>query len=103
MYGNYTPACGNHTAGPQATKFCGVGGVFYLYMLSQGEEDQGAWTPPGEGSTKNDASIASYPGQVMPYGLNKFETDAEMNLTASVSPAENGRNAALDTHMYRED
>lgn len=85
MYGNSTPACQKHTAGPQATKFCGVRGVFYLYMLSQKDENQGSWVPPGEGSTANSESLASYPGQVMPYGLDKFSTDAELNLTASVS------------------
>ena len=86
MYGNSTPACQKHTAGPQTTKFCGVGGVFYLYMLSQSDESQGQWAPTGEGGTANSASLASYPGQVMPYGLDKFSTDAELNLTASVSP-----------------
>lgn len=30
--------------------------------------------------------ISAYPGQLMPYGLDKFETDALLNLTASVSP-----------------
>ena len=79
-YGNSTPACNAHLAGPQLTKFCGVGGVFYLYMLSQGSEDQGAWSPNGGDL------ISSFPGQIMPYGLKKFETDALLNLTASVSP-----------------
>ena len=79
-YGNSTPACDAHLAGPQSTKFCGVGGVFYLYMLSEGDQDNGAWSPNGGDL------ISAYPGQIMPYGLNKFETDAMLNLTASVSP-----------------
>lgn len=85
MYGNSTPACDAHKAGPQVTKFCGVGGVFYLYMLSQKDQDQGAWKPPGEQDGATDESIASYPGQIMPYGLDKFETDSNVNLTQSVS------------------
>ncbi|KAK4690608.1 hypothetical protein P7C71_g6220, partial [Lecanoromycetidae sp. Uapishka_2] len=82
-YGNSTPACNAHTAGPQITKFCGVGGVFYLYMLSQGDEDQGVWQPTGEDSTPNDESTASYPGQITPYGLSNFQTNAFINITAS--------------------
>ena len=82
MYGNSTPACDAHLAGPQQTKYCGVGGVFYTYMLSQGDMDNGAWSPP---KSDNDL-ISSFPGQIMPYGLDKFETDAMLNLTASVSP-----------------
>lgn len=84
MYGNSTPACNAHLAGPQVTKFCGVGGVFYTYMLSQGDEDQGVWSPTGEDSTPTDSSTASYPGQIKPYGLDSFTSDALLNLTASV-------------------
>ena len=80
LYGNSTPACDAHLAGPQSTKFCGVGGVFYTYMLSQNNQDQGAWQPE-----KNELT-SYFPGQIMPYGLDKFETDALLNLTASVSP-----------------
>lgn len=48
LYGNSTPACDAHTIGPQVTKFCGNGGVFYLYNLCTTDYKRGSWAPPGE-------------------------------------------------------
>ena len=85
MYGNSTPACDAHTVGPQSTKFCGNGGVFYLYNLCTTNYMRGQWVPPYSDSTPQDEVLAQYPGQCMPFGLNNFESDGRLNITASVS------------------
>ena len=84
-YGNSTPACDAHKTGPQVTKFCGCGGAFYLYNLSMDDYKKGSWKPPGRQDGATDTSQSPFPGQIMPYGLDKFETSGRLNLTGNVS------------------
>lgn len=83
MYGNSTPACDAHKIGPQATKFCGNGGAFYLYNLCTTNYMQGDWEPPHMQNGLTEQTIVAYPGQCMPFGLNHFESDGRLNITAS--------------------